>query len=336
MREEMHKAVRYFAKATLHFIRFCVYPIVVAFSFLLFAFTIATWFVTPSEVNSITILQASFLFAVILSSPILVVYTVKGIFDLADKSEKVTTFFHKHSPKIREKLPIESRLVLKRYLLYLSISMFLLTIALLIRSIPNIPVSLFSLDLWSWFGAYVLAGFLLQGYQGAYTEEERALFFLKEFNRDVKRYIENDDTQPDVQSFEKVLKSHQRTMPSYCGFKNWKLKVRQIQIVLERGSKKDISQLQVFLNDLLKSVEDNNNSSLDKHFAEMVRFLEDFEKEKSAVIEISILSKKEKMKTSLQQLLKPVLNKVIPYIILAALGLAMSMILGIKLTNLPS
>lgn len=197
-----------------------------------------------------------------------------------DKKSKKTSLF---------RISIGTRIYLKKYLLMLSVGMFLVFIALYIHSY-NYPKGNIELSISEYpiFLISSLSSFIfLSAYLGIYTQEERATYFLDRFIRRIglsdnsnRRFVSSKD-------FETAISAYQKSMvtSSYC-IKDLKEIRKRIDLVIDRGSPEDLVKLQLYLRSLSDFIKIQEVNSFDITLSEMDKFLNEKEWEKIGIIKI--------------------------------------------------
>lgn len=327
----MHKAFRYFIKGLTHFLRYLLIPLFVIASILFLIGTILSLVLSFTKPNVFSIFSISMLFAFMASIVIFTIRTMEEITDYLSTNKKVNIFFRQHFPK-KETISIKTRLVLKRYLSWLTVAF-----ASLFFSFFSTAFMEESGPSGSTYGLvgivfYICMGLVFAIRTSMYEEKERAIYFLQKFCEDIKHYLQDGKAaRPNVKHFERSLKSYEKTLPTPYILRNLKKRTMQTKLVLNRGSKEEIQQLQEFLQELSISINDYDAPSFDQHFADFIEFLEKIQRNKQEIVELSIASRKERAKGFLQDMARLILDKVVPTLIIIIIVLVIYILSGVKI-----
>lgn len=327
----MRKAFRYFAKGLIHFLRYLLIPLFVIASILFLIGTILSLVLSFTKPNVFSIFSISMLFAFMASMFIFIIRTMDEVTRHLSTNKKVNSFFRQHFPK-KEAISIKTRLVLKRYLSWLTVAFASLSFGFLSTA--------FMEELGPFETTYGLIGLML--YVGTailfavrnsiYENKEKALYLLQRFSEHIGRYLkDNNAPRPNVKFLEESLKSYQKTLPTLCIIRKIRNRVMQTKLVVERGSKEEIQQLQGFLQQLCISIDEGDPPSFDQHFGDLIRFLEEIQANKQEILELTISSRKERAKDFLRGMVEPTLQRLAPTLIIIVIIIVVYILLGIKI-----
>jgi hypothetical protein len=211
--------------------------------------------------------------------------------DFLGRSEIIKHYVEKHAPKIR-RISIRTRISLKPYLLIVAVSLLLITLAFQIMfSKTGTSLQPFSLDFWAVFGPYAISLLFLSGYVRCYKQEERAIFLLDRFFRRIDFCLRKPKIRLSVKDFKNALESYQKTLPDFYSLKNLEEKVRQTQLILDRGTPQEIRELQLFVFSLSSSIKMNDASSFRENFQNLCQFLERKEIEEKKILQVNQTNK---------------------------------------------
>jgi hypothetical protein len=327
----MHTALQYLIRAILFTIRYFIAPLIVGFGVMFFILTIPS--ITIKSINYYPIVVLSLLFGTLISTPFLFLQIgMKIVLLLSQKFVKETTSFNVRISKLKPS--IRTRILLKKYFLAVSISMFLIAIVLIGNSIVtregSEPLSLN-------FGIgyiFVVAGmFCLQIYREIYEENEYALFFMEKSLEYTNYCLEKAESEPNVYSFEKALRSYQKTMPSFSSIKNLNDRIKQTELVLKLGTKEEIGAIRDIIEAFTKSIREHDDPSFFNNMSRLNQLLEKFVDEKKDLIQLSTISNREIAQKSFIEAAKPIWNKVVPYLIIIAIFAVIYLLFGVNLAR---
>jgi len=315
----------------LYLFKYLLCPFLIILGTIFLIFTILNKLST-SPVSSYSILWESSLFSLIFWSPFFVSMVLAKILSAIIQSEKLRRYEEKHFPKIRIRISIKTRMEIKSYLLILSFSMFLVTLAMLVESYQTYATP----PQFSLFGrlvfifSYLATILLLMISLIIYKQEERAIFFFDRFFRSINLYQSNLRIRVDIKDFEKALKSYQKTLPSFYALKNLKEIVGRTQLVLNRGTSDEITKTQMFIHSLSNSIKTHDKPLFDKTLIEMNKFLVDMEAGKKDIIQINV-SRKELLQSSFKKVLSESMREILVALVLLSIIIIFYFVFGIKL-----
>jgi hypothetical protein len=248
----------------------------------------------PANTNYLSLVEASLVFSLLLAITIFFMETTTAFF------EKINLYLEKHLPKMR-RISIKTRMRLKPYLLVLAISMLLVTLAILLKSNQtNTSVQPFSSDFVILFVSSVSALSLISGWARCYTQEERAIFLLDRFFREIDFCMKEPRIRISIKDFREALKSYKKTLPSFYALKSLEETVRQTKLILDRGNSCEISKVQLFVFWLSSSIKMNDASSFREHFLDFRKFLAETENKELEILQVN----QSKIKENLQNVSK--------------------------------
>jgi uncharacterized membrane protein len=236
--------------------------------------------------------EVSSLFSLLIAIFIFLIKSMDALNNFLESNETVQRSLEKHVPKI-EPISIRTRISLKPYLLIIAVFLFLIALAFLIMaSETSTSLQFFSLNFWSFFSSYAFSLLFLFGYSRCYKQEERATFLLDRFFREIDLCLRQPRIRLSVKDFKNALESYQKTLPDFYSLKNTEEKVRQTQLVLDRGTPQEIMELQLFVFSLSRSVKMNDVSSFTENFQNLCQFLETKENEEKKILQVNQTKKK--------------------------------------------
>ena len=306
-------------------------PLFVIASILILIGTILSLGFSFTKPNVFSIFSISMLLAFMISIFIFTIQTMEEITDYLSTNKKVNSFFRQHFPK-KEAISIKTRLALKKYLSWLTVAFASLSFGFLstafMEEVGPFETTYGQIGLMLFFGMAIL----FTARNSIYENKERALYLLQRFSEHIGRYLkDNNSPRPNVKFLEQSLKSYQKTLPTPYILTKLEKRTMQTKLVLNRGSKEEIQQLQGFLQQLCISINDYNAPSFDQHFSDFIEFLEKIQKNKQEILELSIPSRKERAGSFLQDQVRLILNKVVPYFIVIIIALVIYMLSGYKI-----
>jgi len=230
-------------------------------------------------------------------------------------NKTLANFAEKHPFRVR--LSIKTRMELKPYLLTISLSMFLLIIALYAKAFGTdgtlrLPV----LDSLLYILFSSIGGIVFITYFVIYEQEEKAIFFLDRFFRRIDLCLLNKGIRVGTSDFEKAIKAYQKTLPSSCTLKDLNGILKRTQLVLSRGAREEIGKFQLFTYSLSNAIKERNANLFDNIFSEMSSFLMAKEWEKINIIQVIIPSRKEAIRSSFNKSFVEGIQKILPYFLL--------------------
>ncbi len=324
--------LRFIALAVFHLIRYFAFPLLVAGS-VLFLIGLGVNFIMSSfqTVDTNFAFSFSLLFSIIVSMAIFGIKTTERLFEFLWTNRKLQSF-EKRLPKIR--ISIRTKILLKPYLLWLTVaaaSLFFtfFSIAYSKRSEP--PTLFDSEEFLIGLASYFGMGFSWGAYKSIYREREKAAYFFKKFSEDIGSNLSSDTVKPNLGDFKEALKSYQKALPAFFVLKDYKKRVLQTGLILNRGTKDEVKELQGYLENISVSIQKKDKSTVDRHFGELIQLLEKVEEDKQKILELVVTSKKERTKVLLQEMGKQVLYKAIPTLVLIAIAVALYMLWGYRL-----
>lgn len=316
----MHKVFLNIGKAIFHVLRYFIFPMFVVGNILFLIGIIISLVMHYPNVDAWAVLISSLTLSIFISGYILAVKTI----------EKLGSYFFSTTERFSslrqplQKISIKLRLKLKPYLFWLFISLMMLSFSLALLSVPYShgeetdpqaePIY--------WAGIVLIFGavVLYYLYGSVYEEKERALYLLDRFNNDIKSYLKGRNGKPSFKDFREALNSYQRCLPTFFVMKNIKKRAIQIGLVLDRGTKDEIENLREILQNIYVSIKDEDKPSVDQHFNDMIELLDKFQASREKLLEAVITSKKETAKSFLREMVPPILQNVVPYIILVMMA----------------
>lgn len=214
------------------------------------------------------------------------------------------------------KISIEKRLQIKPYFLILSISMVLILLAVSVKDYASFsaPLKLSVSDSFVFLLTYLGAGYLFLVYVAIYRQEEKAVFFLRKFLRNSDCCSQG--IRISTKDFEVGIKAYQKTLPSSYWMLNIEEKVKQLKLVLDRGTKEDKTKARMFLQSLTTPILVNDTECFDNIFSEFNSFLMKKMAEKEDIIRITYLPIHDKWGITFRRIFWTGLEKVMPYLIL--------------------
>lgn len=331
----MNRIIQYLVKASLFTLRYFVCPLVIIFGIIFFILTFPV--IGSNSINYYPLILLSLIFGSLFSSPIFMIQIATKItFLLAKRIDKNANRITTWTQRI-PKPSIKTRLELRKYFSLLAISMFLISSAFFSRSIAiQIASEKYQPppDFFVGYISLVAAFFFIQIYLNIYKQDEKALFFLEQSVTNIDYCLKEGKLRPSSRLFEIALKSYQKILPSSYPIKNLEKKLKQIELLLKRGTKEEIIKFREFVNALANSIKQHDSPSFDRSFSELSQFLEQFEHEKETMYELNKLSRREAWKKTLSEFLKPSLEKVIGYLILLAILVLLYYLVGVNLAGL--
>jgi hypothetical protein len=222
---------------------------------------------------------------------------------------------------------IKTRMEVKPYFFVIFLSMSFIVLALLAKANQTNT----TVDFWLFFIPYMLAPTFFMAYMKAYRQEEKTVFLLDRFIRDIDLCKGYGD-RLSVRDLENALKAYQKTLPTFCSLDGLRTKLKQIKLILDRGSKQEICKVQEYLYHLSKSIREGNAPSFDKYFFALGQFLNEAEDDRKGIIQITGLTRKEKVSTYITTLGSLSLKKVLPLIFVAIVIYVIYVLSGIKLS----
>jgi len=327
----MHKITEYFVKASLFTIRYFVYPLIIAFSLMFFLLTIPV--IATKSIDYIPFVHLSLLFGLLFSTPIFAIQIGMKVTTLLGKrferkGQEISVSLLKYKPSIK------TRLQLKKYFLFLAISMLLIAFVLIGNAVVTRegtePVSLnFGIG----YIFVVVAMVCMQFYQVIYKESERALSYLEKSIRYIDNCLEGTENKPDAHFFGQALKSYEKTMPSFSSIRHLNDRIKQTELVLKLGTKEEIIAVRDFMKAFAQSIRERDEPAFYDNLAKLNLFLEKFVEGKKETIKLRMVSNREVAKKSFIEAVKPIWNKVVPFLILIAILALIYVLFGVNLAK---
>jgi hypothetical protein len=243
--------------------------------------------------------------------------------------EKKSYNFNAYFSKL--KISIGTRLQLKKYFLLLGISLLLIASVLIGNSIVNRATTSLSFGIGYIFMMAALFCYLV--YQNIYKENERAAFFMEKSIERIDDCLTNKKSKYSTHFFEKALRSYQKTMPSFSSIKNLNKRIKQTELVLKMGTEDEIIAIRNIMNDFAKAIREQNEPSFYDNLAKLNQILEKFVKEKEELIKLDMPTSREVAGKSFAEAVKPIWDKVVPYLIIIAVLAAIYFLFGVNLAK---
>jgi hypothetical protein len=311
-----------------HILMYFLSPFLIFFSSVLFAFVTLNRFSNPPITDYSIIPYISALFALFFALPIFITISLVKIPNFILKNNQEPFFF---GLKRIRKISIEKRLQVKPYLLILGVSASLIFLTVLVKNYVSLTgVAKFSaLDSSLFLASYLGAGYLFFLYFVIYRQDERAVFFFRRFLRSIDGCYQGAEIS--MTDFEKGLKAYQKTLPSSYWIVSLEDKVKQLQFVLDRGSKEDFRKIQMLLLSMINAILVKDKASFDDTFSTFNGFLMEKASEKKDIIQIATFPVHNKWQITFRRMLWNALEKIMPYLILFLFIAAFYVIFNVKL-----
>lgn len=324
--------LRYIVFSILHFIRYLIFPILVVGS-VLFLIGLTISFVVSSfqTLNTNFAFNFSLLFSIMVSVVVFGLKTMEKLADFLGKNRRLISL-KKKLPEV--KISIRTRLSLKPYLFSLTVTAALLSFSFFLIAFStksDDPTFLNSGEFLIGLALYFCMGLFWTAYRVVYEETQKAAYFLKKFSKDIDRYLLEDNVRPNLRDFVEALKSYQKALPAFFMLKDRRKRIMQMGLILNRGTREEIKELQGYLKKIGVSIQNKDKPSIDEHFSRMIQLLEKVEKDKQKILELAVTSRREETEALLREIGKQILYKVVPTLVLIGVGLALYMFLGYKL-----
>ena len=229
-------------------------------------------------------------------------------------------------------LSIEKRLQLKPYLLTLGFSMYLIAVAILVKNYTSLTgiVKFTATDSIFFAISYFGGAYLFLAYFTIYRQDERAVFLLRRFLRNTN--ICYNGSKIRMNDFESGLKAYQKTLPPSYWLLNLEAKVKQLQFVLDRGTKDDITKAQMHLQSLTNAIVLKDPTLFDQAFSKFNSFLVEKEAEKRRLfLQISNFPSQGRWQNTVRRMALNSIEKVMPYIIFFTFIAIVYVIFNLKL-----
>jgi len=234
----------------------------------------------------------------------------------------------------RKITPLSQRITSRKYYLILSYCFALLgavSLIFLVRSYPpTTSVSFISFALTIVFLELSIA--YIYRYQIIVQDKEQAVFYLGKFWDRLRKAYEKKGQIPSIEDLSKGFKYYENSLASSITLKSTKEKLNQINLVLDRGSKSDHKRLMRVLKKIIDAIEKGDHNEFDIVFVELIDFLSAFENEKRDVIELGKPTRIKRGRLLLSELAKPILERVVPMLIILAIIALVYIWSGIRLT----
>lgn len=271
-----------------HLLRYLATPFLAVFSTIIFLLVVANYFsANPSNTNFLSLIGVTSIFALFPAILIFTLKTTTSILEALGRNKKLNLYLEKHRPRT-SRISIKTRMVLKPYLLVLSLSMLLLTIAILLKSNQtNTPIQVFSFDFVIFMVSMGLSLLLVSAWGRCYTPEERATFLLDRFFRKIDLCLRKPRIRLDMEDFKNALKSYQKSLPCLYSLRNLDDTVRQTELILNRGEAQEISKVQLFVFCLSCSIKTNDASSFHQNFLDFCKFLGENESNEEKILQVN-------------------------------------------------
>lgn len=172
-------------------------------------------------------------------------------------------------------------------------------------------------------------------YQYLVQDRERAVFYLRSFNEKLEKALDGKHGQiPSAKLLSDGFKYYEKSLASPFKLKSIKEKLRQIRLVLERGSKGDCKKLLSIFRKIVDAIEKENHEEFDTLFIELRDSLNTYVNTKKDVIELGKPTRMSRIESSLSQLAKPIAEKVVPWLVILAIVALISYLSGIRIPPL--
>jgi hypothetical protein len=315
--------MRLWQRFTVFFAKYFVFPLVMSFSgWLLFLAVLGLISgIRPSFESS---LYSSLIIALFLSIAIFGMESAVWLGNFLGQSLRLDEFEQTHFSWIR-KASLESRLELQTYLRWSALAAALLFISFFIVSVENTGASPTPYTDWA-LGFFGVMAVLMIARQSAVREREKTAHYLERFYDELRDYIAKVGPKPDFENLEMALNSYQSLFP-YCRIPNIGKRLAQIRLALDRGTKKEIKELERAFRILSISMADRNPSLFDTQFNFLIELLDKVEAEKKDIGEI-VASRRDRFNSLLSEMKQPMLHRVLPTVLII-----MAVYLGYALTG---
>jgi len=327
----MRKITEYFVKAGLFTIRYFVCPLIIAFGFMFFLLTVPN--IATKSIDYFPFAVLSLLFGLFVSTPIFFIQIGMKITSLLGKrfekrGREITVSLSKYKPSIK------TRLQLKKYFLLLAIPMLLIAFMLIGNSVVTREgTEPFSPNFGIGYIFVVVALICLQFYQAMYKESELALLYMEKSIKYIDNCLKGTENKPDAYFFGQALKSYEKTMPSFSSIRHLNDRIKQTELVLKLGTREEIIAVRDFMKAFAQSIKEHDEPSFYDNLAKLNLFLEKFVERKKDVIQLRMVSNREVAKNSFVEAIKPIWNKVVPFLIIIAVLALIYLLFGINLAK---
>lgn len=274
--------------------------------------------ITSDVVNNMIVLSA--ILAVIISPFLLVLLA------LLDWSPQL-------AKKLTRRMSLETAFNLRSILAFTSVPMAMLafTFLMLKNSMSDVPAS----DLYGWVAFVFLGGFAIVSSisLGILNEKQKATLLLCKFSEDVKASIEKTESSFLIsRKFARGMKALNGTLPRACRIPSLDRRISQVELILYLGDKKDLIMLSDHVLGISESIETDYLEGFDEKYRNLTRFLDGFENKKKGVVELAEkVSLRERIKKQSGEVVREILVKTIPFLIVILLSILIYMLSGIRI-----
>jgi hypothetical protein len=324
----MRKSIQFIVKVGLFTTRYFACPLIIVFGIMFFILVIPN--ITEQYIDYTSFVFVSLIVGLLFSVPIFFVQIGSKITVLlTQRVEKNTNNLDSYLSKLKPS--IKTRLALKKYFLLLSISLFLVATVLIGNSTVNRATTSLSFGIGYIFLMTGLFCFL--AYQNIYKENERALFFMEKSVERIDNCLKKTESISGTYFFEKALRSYQKTMPSFSAIKSLNDRIKQTELVLKLGTREEINAIRDIMNNFATAIRGNDEPFFYDSLAKLNKILEKFVEEKKEMIKLNMPSNREVVEKSFIEALKPIWDKVVPYLIIIAVLALIYVFFGVNLAK---